>query len=39
MDVNYPEIGKTIKEKGQIDAELEEKLQMIIECKKKRQKQ
>lgn len=36
MDVNYPEIGKTIKEKGQIDAELEEKLQkMIIECKKK----
>ena len=36
MDINYPEIGKTIKEKGQIDAELEEKLQkMIIECKKK----
>ncbi|MGI6349118.1 MAG: F0F1 ATP synthase subunit alpha [Eubacteriaceae bacterium] len=40
MDINYPEIGKTIKEKGQIDAELEEKLQkMIIECKKRRQKQ
>ncbi len=36
MDVNYPEIGRAIKEKGEIDAELKEKLQkMIIECKKK----
>lgn len=35
MDVNYPEIGRAIKEKGEIDAELKEKLQkMIIECKK-----